>query len=235
MNLRCCLICLTLIGIVPPAIAGDLVCPEDFSGSGQATAYEATGLGVCSLAVDTGFRVAISSAQYGNSMHCGECLHITGPDGSVTALIADECPDCASGNLDLNAAAWKAITEQLPGSVPISWERVACPVEGNVQFEFQGSNPFFLRIQASNHRYGTAGMAYFDGANWMPMTRTSDNFFQATVPNLSDVAVRLTATSNQSIEADLGAPDQTGPIDSGRQFSACQNSVFTDRFEQILR
>jgi hypothetical protein len=63
------------------------------------------------------------------------------------------------------------------------------------------------------------------------MTRTPDNFFQATVTNLSNVSVRLTATTNQSIEADLGAPDQTGPIDSGRQFSACENSVFADRFE----
>ena len=228
---------LLMSSIVPASvIAGTITCPADFSDSGQATFYTGSDLGACSLPVDEGFRVAINSAQYDGSAHCGECLLLTGPSGSVVATIADECPTCPAGNLDLNPATWDAVTDQASGFVDITWKRVPCPLSGNVLFEFEGSNPFFLKIQARDHRYGTSSMAYRDGSSWVSMARTSDNHFVAQdVPNISNATVRLTANTGQTIQADLGKPSQTGLIDSGSQFMFCQEEIFFDRFEQFIK
>ncbi|KAG9327234.1 hypothetical protein KVV02_002687 [Mortierella alpina] len=60
-----------------------------------------------------------------NSPACGQCIRVTGPNGSVDVQIVDMCPGCKSGDVDLTPGAFSKIAHIDAGRVPISWER--CP------------------------------------------------------------------------------------------------------------
>ncbi|KAF8941136.1 RlpA-like double-psi beta-barrel-protein domain-containing protein-containing protein [Dissophora ornata] len=56
---------------------------------------------------------------------CGQCLQVTGPNGTVQVQIVDMCPACESGSLDLTPGAFERIASLDAGRVHISWVR--CP------------------------------------------------------------------------------------------------------------
>jgi expansin (peptidoglycan-binding protein) len=217
------------------ALAGGLSCPAPFEDSGLATFYDASGgVNNCSLDIGDGLVAAINDPQWDGSSHCGECLRVTGPEGTVVVRVTDRCPECMAGDLDLSESAFAAIADPLQGVVPISWSRVECPVSGPVSYRFQGSNPFYFKIQVRNHRYGIQAMEYQSGAGFVPMDRTADNHFQATgVPNLDSAVVRITATSGEQLTDAIGSPSQTGDIPGDVQLAAC-DGVFLDGFEAVL-
>ncbi|KAK8858920.1 hypothetical protein IAR55_003151 [Kwoniella newhampshirensis] len=96
--------------------------------TGQATYFE-VGLGACGWNnVDSDYIVAVNSAQYGLNGYggnCGQSLIITNTDNgkSVTASVADECPTCSWGSLDLSPSLFAALTDGNMdlGVFPISW------------------------------------------------------------------------------------------------------------------
>jgi hypothetical protein len=214
-----------------PAGAG-ISCPAPLADTGTATSYDALGeVNACSLPVGDGLVAAVGDAQWDGSARCGECLKVTGPEGTVLVRVTDFCPTCAEGELDLSEPAFDAIADPGQGIAPISWERVECPFSGPVAYRFEGSNPFFYKIQVRNHRYGVAAMAYHSGGSFIPMTRTTDNHFQSsTVPNLPVATVRITATTGESLIDTLGDTGQTGEIPGSAQFAPC-DGVFADGFE----
>ncbi|WVQ96621.1 hypothetical protein IAU59_003726 [Kwoniella sp. CBS 9459] len=96
--------------------------------SGQAT-YFNVGLGACGWNnEDSDYIVAVNSAQYGLNGYggnCGQYLTITNTDNgkSIKAQVADECPTCSWGSLDLSPSAFSALTDGNfdLGVFPISW------------------------------------------------------------------------------------------------------------------
>jgi hypothetical protein len=73
--------------------------------TGQAT-YFYVGLGACgNWNVDSDPIVALNSAQYqaNNGGNCGQWLAITNTQNgkTVNAYVADECPSCGDGSLDM--------------------------------------------------------------------------------------------------------------------------------------
>ncbi|WVR06669.1 hypothetical protein IAU60_003701 [Kwoniella sp. DSM 27419] len=71
--------------------------------SGQATYYDA-GLGACGWTnSNDDFVVAVNSAQYQGG-NCGKQIWVWNPSTSTIAFptIADECPTCAYGDLDMS-------------------------------------------------------------------------------------------------------------------------------------
>src|SRR4051812_30071915 len=70
--------------------------------TGQGTYYDATGAGNCSFdATPNDLMVAaINHVDYGTAQWCGACLEVTGPNGTVTVRVVDQCPGCAKGDLD---------------------------------------------------------------------------------------------------------------------------------------
>jgi expansin (peptidoglycan-binding protein) len=61
-------------------------------------------------------------------------------------LVSNLCPECKSGDLDQEKAG--------DGRWEIEWYPVQCAV-GNTPFvySFQGSNPYYIKMQISNHRH----------------------------------------------------------------------------------
>ncbi|WVR06668.1 hypothetical protein IAU60_003700 [Kwoniella sp. DSM 27419] len=96
--------------------------------TGQATYFE-VGLGACGWTnVDSDYIVAVNSPQYGLNGYggnCGQTLEITNTDNGkkITAYVADECPTCSWGSLDLSPSAFSALTDGNMdlGVFPISW------------------------------------------------------------------------------------------------------------------
>ena len=224
----------TLLVQVPPGIA-QTTCPAPWGAQGSATYYDASsGVNLCTLDIGNGMTAALSPADYGNSEHCGECLQVAGPLGTVIVRVTDKCPGCTAGNLDLSAPAFAAIANPADGIASISWHRIACPASGNMAFKFQGSNPYYIKLQARDHRYGVVSMALQDsgGSAYQTMARSSDNFFVVSPAAPIDGAfkVRLTSTSGEVLDQTLGGIDNNNVIAGTDQFKDC-GLIFRDGLE----
>lgn len=64
--------------------------------------------------------VAVNSAQY-NQGNCGRQIWITANGKTTTAKIADECPTCSYGSLDLSRGLFNVFASESTGVVDITW------------------------------------------------------------------------------------------------------------------
>ncbi|MES2622437.1 MAG: expansin EXLX1 family cellulose-binding protein [Bacteroidota bacterium] len=148
---------------------------------GSATYYQVTAIGNCSFPVPASpvYTVAINPFQYDTAASCGACMQITGPLGSVTASIEDQCPGCTSGSLDLSPMTFAAIADTNLGITTMQWHYVPCPVVGNVNLYIgTNSNPYYIEAQVRNHRYAVSQLEFStDGSTFTAMARRSDNMF----------------------------------------------------------
>ena len=97
--------------------------------SGTATFYSLDGLPNCGYpdAAASGTYVAMSRADFAGSAACGAVFDVTGPKGTVRVTVADQCPECEPGHLDLAAPAFARIADPVAGIVPIRFTRVVDP------------------------------------------------------------------------------------------------------------
>src|SRR4051812_16207744 len=79
--------------------------------SGEGTYYGATGAGNCSFdpSPDNLMVAAMNHTDYAGSAACGEYVAVTGPKGTLTLRIVDQCPECRPGDIDLSAEAFARI------------------------------------------------------------------------------------------------------------------------------
>ena len=205
-------------------------CPPAFQSSGDATYYSADGSGACSYPVDTSdvLIAAINAPQWSGSDHCGECLLVTGPLGTVTVRIVDECPECAAGDLDLHPTAFAQIANIIDGRVPISWTRVDCPETGHVINRVgEFSNPYYIGLVADHHRQGVSAMSINIANTWHAMARQDYNRFVWTGGGAVDppFQVRITSNAGESIDHSVTNIDSGSVFDTGQQFSAYTDDV----------
>jgi hypothetical protein len=91
--------------------------------------------------------LAMNAAQYAGA--CGACVVVRGSGqgsggspitGEIQGYVADKCPECAFGCVDLAAdgdGRWK-----------ITFEFVPCPTAGGgVSYKFEGSNNNYIKVQ----------------------------------------------------------------------------------------
>jgi len=88
--------------------------------TGTATFYTLAGLPNCGYpdAAASGTYVALSPADFAGSAACGTVFDVTGPKGTVQVTVADQCPECEAGHLDLAAPAFARIADPVAGIVP---------------------------------------------------------------------------------------------------------------------
>jgi len=185
----------------PGACRGDV---GPFAGEG--TYYDADGTGNCSFEA-TGDRMvaAINGPDYAGAGWCGGCVAVTGPAGTVTVRIVDQCPGCARGDLDLSREAFEQIAPLSAGRVAISWQPVACDVTGPIAYHFKdGSNAFWTAIQIRNHRYPIATLEVRDAAGaYAAIGRVDYNYFVDTSGlGSGPYALRVTDTRGNVVEDD---------------------------------
>lgn len=219
------------------APAAFAACPlPPFAGIGDGTFFNnVAGFGNCTIEFTDGDAIAaINAPQWQGSAHCGECVLVTGPLGTVRVKIVDQCPECVSGDLDLSPSAFAMIADPIAGRVPISWERVDCPVAGAVDFRHQGSNPFYIKLQVLDHRVGVAGLELRQNgsATFEPLSRVDDNFFERLFPvGLAfPIEARATATTGEQLLHSFPSIVNDTIIPGSSQFASC-GQVFEDGFE----
>ncbi|EPQ25911.1 uncharacterized protein PFL1_06584 [Pseudozyma flocculosa PF-1] len=104
------------------AASAVVAAPLERRDGGQATYfYQGGNPGACgNYHSDDDRIVAVNSAQYNQGL-CGKSIWINHNGNTVEAKVADECPTCAWGDLDLSVGAFKALANMDQGQVPISW------------------------------------------------------------------------------------------------------------------
>lgn len=197
--------------------------PDDEIGDG--TYYSADGTGACSFdaSPDDLMVAAMNAPDYATAAWCGACLEVTGPMGTVTVRVVDECPGCAHGDLDLSPQAFQMIAPLSAGRVSIMWHEVACTVSGPIAYHFKdGSNPYWTAIQIRNHRYPIAKVEAMVGSAYQDIGRVDYNYFVDTSGlGAGPFALRVTDARGHVLE-DSGVPLGDNTTSSGAaQFPAC--------------
>ena len=167
--------------------------------SGEATHYVLTpGDGNCSYPglPNGGLFVALSPSEYAGSAACGSYVQVTGPDGSVTAEVVDQCPPCQAGHVDLSEQAFQRIAPLSAGEVPVTYHTIvdpplASPLSVLVK---TGSNPYYLALLPIGAGNPVASVQVSSpGRGWQPLTRTSYGYWLAAAgAGAGPFTVRLT-------------------------------------------
>lgn len=167
--------------------------------SGVATHYVLTpGDGNCSYPglPNGGLFVALSPGEYDGSAACGSFVEVTGPDGSVTAEVVDQCPPCQAGHVDLSEQAFERIAPLAAGEVPVTYHPIADPpLAGPLSVLVKtGSNPFYLALLPIGAGNPVASVQVSSpGHGWQPLTRTTYGYWLATAgAGAGPFTVRLT-------------------------------------------
>jgi expansin (peptidoglycan-binding protein) len=184
--------------------------------SGQATTYAYTSGGACTRdPIPAGTLVgAINDPQYYGSLLCGAYLTVSGPAGTAQILIVDLCPGCAAGDLDLDTPAFQAVTGASDGRYPITWKLTSPALAGPIVYRFQGSNPYYVKVQVLNHRNPVYRVELDTGAGgFVALTRTADGFFQYNSAGpLGALTLRVTDIYGNTL-TDAGIPIATNSTD----------------------
>jgi expansin len=167
--------------------------------SGEATHYVLTpGDGNCSYPglPNGGLFVALSPSEYAGSAACGSFVEVTGPDGSVTAEVVDQCPPCQAGHVDLSEQAFERIAPLAAGEVPVTYHTIVDPpLAGPLSVLVKtGSNPYYLALLPIGAGNALASVQVSSAAHgWQPLTRTSYGYWLATAgAGAGPFTVRLT-------------------------------------------
>jgi expansin (peptidoglycan-binding protein) len=185
---------------------------------GVATYYDATGAGACSFDPSPNDLdvTAMNEHEWATSAVCGECIAVTGPNGKVTVRVVDECPGCATGQLDLSKQAFASIAALSAGRVNIDWHVVACDVVGPIAYRYkEGSSQYWTAIQVRNHRLPIQSLEYEKAGTWTAVNREDYNYFvEPSGMGPGSIHVRVTAISGEKLEDTL-TPVQAGATVNG--------------------
>ena len=210
-------------------------CPAGFPlTTGVSTYYTYTpGTGACTLpATPAGvYGVALSVPEYDAGTACGQCLRVWGPEGSIVARVVDECPGCGAGHIDLETAGFAAIAPLAAGIVDVAYWSIECPTTGNVSWELQGSNPFYVKAQIRNQPYALSAMDLFYDSTWHAMARTVDGYFELSTGVSLTPPIQLRATDiHGHVIADSVPLTNDTDLPGSTQFKRC-NDLHLDGFD----
>jgi hypothetical protein len=154
--------------------------------SGEATHYElaADGMGNCSYPSPPAGQlyVALSPSEYGAAAACGSYLQVTGPGGSVTVEVVDQCPECQAGHIDLSEQAFARIAPLSAGLVPVSYHTIADPpLPAPLSMLVKtGSSAYYLALLPINNGNPLASVAVRQASGgWQELARTTYGYWLA--------------------------------------------------------
>jgi expansin len=183
--------------------------------TGTATFYTLADLPNCGYpdAAASGTYVALSPADFAGSAACGTVFDVTGPKGTVRVTVADQCPECEPGHLDLAAPAFARIADPVAGIVPIRFTRVVDPpTPGPVRVRVkEGSSRYWLALLPIDTGNPLASVSVRGTA----LARTGYGYWVATAgAGPGPIQVRLTDDRGHSatvtVPLSVGATVSTG-------------------------
>jgi expansin (peptidoglycan-binding protein) len=154
--------------------------------SGEATHYELAsgGMGNCSYpSLPAGqLYVALPPSEYGAAAACGSYLQVSGPDGSVTVEVVDQCPECQAGHIDLSEQAFARIAPLSAGLVAVTYHTIADPpLPAPLSMLVKaGSSAYYLALLPINNGNPLATVAVSKGSGgWQELSRTTYGYWLA--------------------------------------------------------
>ena len=154
--------------------------------SGKATHYELAsgGMGNCSYPSPPAGQlyVALSPSEYGAAAACGSYLQVSGPDGSVTVEVVDQCPECQAGHIDLSEQAFAKIAPLSAGLVPVTYHTLTDPpLPAPLSMLVKaGSSAYYLALLPINNGNPLASVAVSQGSGgWQELSRTTYGYWLA--------------------------------------------------------
>jgi expansin (peptidoglycan-binding protein) len=166
-----------------------------------------------------GLFVALSPSEYDNAAACGGYMTVTGPDGSVTVQVIDQCPPCATGHIDLSEPAFAELAPLSAGLINVHYQYLVDPaLPGPVTMEVkQGSSQYWLALLADNTGNPLASVQVETASGgWLSLAHANYNYWIAqSGAGSGPFTVRLTDTQGHQVTVhnvalDPGAVQSTG-------------------------
>jgi expansin (peptidoglycan-binding protein) len=164
--------------------------------------------------------VAINPADYAGSQACGACMEVTGPRGTVTVLVTQNCASaCVADEIELSETAFDRIADLAEGRADVTWKLVSCNVTGPIAFQFEPeSTEWWASIQVRNHAVPVRSLELQqpDGT-WRDLPRRMHNYFEAdSSPGPGPYTLRVTSIEGQQL-VETGIPLRPGGLVQGTQ------------------
>lgn len=172
----------------------------------QATYYVGlpTGVGNCTFDSDSVVPnyAALATGMYNGpgglepAKYCGTCVEVTGPIGTATIQIVDQCPTCEHSEQDLDLSP--EVFQQIVGSLTIgigalSWHEVSCPRQHPIYMHIQGSHEWYGKVIIAGHVNRIARVEVENGPNnWVDMIRQEDNGWESSLGGHFSYNFRIT-------------------------------------------
>ncbi|KAM0556080.1 hypothetical protein ACHAPJ_006068 [Fusarium lateritium] len=145
---------------------------------------------------------AFSGQKWDNGANCGACIEVTGPSGTIKAMIVDQCPECEPGHLDLFPDAFKAVGGT-DGIVETSYKFVECGITTPLVLhnkEGTSTNWFSIQVVNANEPVTSLEVSTDGGSTWQKTERKDYNFFENSAGFGSDsVDVKVTSSTGKTV------------------------------------
>ncbi|KAF5537965.1 Expansin 2 [Fusarium mexicanum] len=163
---------------------------------------------------------AFSGQKWDNAANCGACIEVTGPSGTVKAMIVDKCPECDPGHLDLFPDAFKAVGGT-DGIVKTSYKFVECGITSPLVLhnkEGTSANWFSIQVVNANEPVKSVQVSTDGGSTWKSTERKDYNFFENPAGfGKTSVDVKVTSSTGKSVVV-----KKVG-VTAGAQYKASSN------------
>ncbi|WP_326555222.1 expansin EXLX1 family cellulose-binding protein [Micromonospora sp. NBC_01813] len=186
---------------------------------GKATFYDSQGQGGnCSFDSAPADRmyVALGPGEYADAAACGGHLDVTGPRGSVRVVVMDQCPECATGHIDLSREAFARIADPVQGIVSVSYRAVVDPSTGPLAFRVkEGASQWWFAVRVTNHGNPLATVEAKVGSGFRKLVRHDYNYWISDGLGPGPYTLRVTdVAGNQATVSGIKlAPEQTQTTD----------------------
>ncbi|KAF5646665.1 Expansin 2 [Fusarium tjaetaba] len=145
---------------------------------------------------------AFSGQKWDNAANCGACIEVTGPSGTIKAMIVDKCPECDPGHLDLFPDAFKAVGGT-DGIVKTSYKFVECGITTPLVLhnkEGTSANWFSIQVVNANEPVKSVQVSTDGGITWKSTERKDYNFFENPAGfGKTSVDIKVTSSTGKSV------------------------------------
>ncbi|KAF5249605.1 hypothetical protein FANTH_5112 [Fusarium anthophilum] len=163
---------------------------------------------------------AFSGQKWDNAANCGACIEVTGPSGTIKAMIVDKCPECDPGHLDLFPDAFKAVGGT-DGIVKTSYKFVECGITSPLVLhnkEGTSANWFSIQVVNANEPVKSVQVSTDGGSTWKSTERKDYNFFENPAGfGKTSVDVKVTSSTGKSVVV------KNVGVTAGAQYKASSN------------
>ncbi|KAL4727742.1 hypothetical protein ACLX1H_004430 [Fusarium chlamydosporum] len=145
---------------------------------------------------------AFSGQKWDDAANCGACIEVTGPSGTIKAMIVDKCPECDAGHLDLFPDAFKAVGGT-DGIVKTSYKFVECGITTPLVLHNKSgtsANWFSIQVVNANEPVKSVEVSVDGGKTWAKTERQDYNFFENPSGfGKESVDVKITSSTGKTV------------------------------------